>query len=794
MPAPPRPSARRRSCRRRRAGGVPCASRSNDSAASSRRSETAPSTSASEGEQDGDQRRGLQHREGCPRDGLPLQRPLERRLRGHGEHRERRLAQSRLDRCPAARLGVHPGLGRKAGARRGRVQRGLEGRAVGDHEVVRPGRRASREALRDRRHPEHERLAGDVDSEHPVRAGDRGQARRDDCRDAKAVGRLARADVGVHLVGQREAEAQAIGRVEPAHARRPGPARVVRHHLPAGTRISERDRSHRRCPGVCAALVQLRRRLEAEGDETAAAQAPRDRRREELRPRADGAAELDRRERAVRAPRMLAATPTSVPETAIGSSSLVAPGGSGSPRRRHRPGRREPLRQLGRRARREVTRATRRSAAARARRGPRRRCRSRRSPPGCSRPGGSRARPVRPDGASARPPGSAPYRTGTSCDRSSWTTASAGTAYAAWSSWPRTSVERYDLGEEREPDRDDDEADRDRRVPGPAREAERRQAERERVPGHRALQQPQAGREQPRRGHGGREPDERGQQEQHDAGAVVGKQVGRCRRRLAPARPRPSRPHRAPRRRAARASAPAPRPGARSERRRARAPPPRQAPAQGRCRGPRARNGGAARRPARRYGPATAVATAEPGDPPHERAAERHRRRLGDDEQPDLPATGAAGEKPPPRRVHIRPKPRRRQHREGEQERDGLAAEQQQPPAGDRRLVSGGAQLVQRSSDREAERLGLEHRLRVLDPVGQSVDRPRPDRAALEGHDPAVAAVRVVQPRRARPGRRPRSRARVAAAPNGGSGRSCARRPTGAASPPEPRRRRASPS
>ncbi len=78
------------------------------------------------------------------------------------------------------------------------------------------------------------------------------------------------------------------------------------------------------------------------------------------------------------------------------------------------------------------------------------------------------------------------------------------------------------LGEEREPDRDDHEADRDRRVAGSAREREDGEPERQRPARDRALEQSQRRRQQPcgrdRRG----ETDERRQQEQDDAGAVPG--------------------------------------------------------------------------------------------------------------------------------------------------------------------------------------------------------------------------------------------------------------------------------
>ena len=85
----------------------------------------------------------------------------------------------------------------------------------------------------------------------------------------------------------------------------------------------------------------------------------------------------------------------------------------------------------------------------------------------------------------------------------------------------------------------------------------------------------------------------------------------------------------------------------------------------------------------------------------------------------------------------------------GEQERNRLSTQQEQPPAGDLRRVHGRAELVHRGRQLEPEGLCLEHRAGVLDPRREVVRRPRADRAPLERNDPAVASVRVVQHRRA---------------------------------------------
>ena len=127
--------ARRRSCRRRLAGATPCASRSNSSAASSRRSLSVPSTRPSSASTIAVSAAVSEHRQRGAGDRLGAQRVLEPRARGDRERRERRLAQARLDRRAARRVGVQPELGREAGAGRDGVERALERGPVDDQEV-----------------------------------------------------------------------------------------------------------------------------------------------------------------------------------------------------------------------------------------------------------------------------------------------------------------------------------------------------------------------------------------------------------------------------------------------------------------------------------------------------------------------------------------------------------------------------------------------------------------------------------------------------------------------------------
>jgi hypothetical protein len=137
-------------------------------------------------------------------------------------------------------------------------------------------------------------------------------------------------------------------------------------------------------------------------------------------------------------------------------------------------------------------------------------------------------------------------------------------------------------------------------------------------------------------------------------------------------------------------------------------------------------------------------------DEPAERGAGEGRgQRLEEQDEPGLPAGHPGRAKPPEQRLRVRPPARCHQHREREQQRHRLAAEQEQAAARDTRRVGRREQLVRRCGQLEAEARALEGRARLLDPRREGTGRPRAHRASTQGNDPAVAAVGVVQHRRA---------------------------------------------
>ena len=345
----------------------------------------------------------LEHRHRRARNRVGAQLPLQAGPRCDVENRERRRGKSSVG-CGARP--AQPELGREARAWGRRVQRGHKGGPVGDHEVGRLERGRPRESPGDPGNAKDQALAGDVDPEQAVAPGELGHARRDDSRNAQTVGGLPRAQVGVDLVGERQPEPHAVSANQAPDPGRADPVAVVGHlHRAARCDRSgrpKRDGAGRRSPRVGAPLLQLRRRLEAEGNELAPARLRRDRSSEDDRPRVERAAEPHRHERAV---------------AGADRRDHADLGAEHADRQRQSRGRErkdgaaewlrpdvDPARELRERGRREVASPAvdpRQSLRAETKR---RRCRSRPPRPGCSRSAGSPARREAPAGATrARP-------------------------------------------------------------------------------------------------------------------------------------------------------------------------------------------------------------------------------------------------------------------------------------------------------------------------------------------------------------------------------------------------------
>ena len=98
--------------------------------------------------------------------------------------------------------------------------------------------------------------------------------------------------------------------------------------------------------------------------------------------------------------------------------------------------------------------------------------------------------------------------------------------------------------------------------------------------------------------------------------------------------------------------------------------------------------------------------------------------------------------------AEVSPQRGRGEHGEGEEERRRLAADEQQPAAGDRARPLGLAQLLDRRRHVEGERGDLQLRPRPVDAGGKLVDLPQPRPPWRERPDPGVAAVRAGESRR----------------------------------------------
>ena len=124
---------------------------------------------------------------------------------------------------------------------------------------------------------------------------------------------------------------------------------------------------------------------------------------------------------------------------------------------------------------------------------------------------------------------------------------------------------------------------------------------------------------------------------------------------------------------------------------------------------------------------------ADADQPAQQRPGDRHRGGLGHELPLNLPTAHAARAEPLTRGVDVPPQPHGDEHGKGEQQRDRLAPEQEEPPAGDAARVGRGAELVGRCPQREAERLGLQLGAHGLDPRRQIPDGPGPDEPRSSG-------------------------------------------------------------
>ena len=147
----------------------------------------------------------------------------------------------------------------------------------------------------------------------------------------------------------------------------------------------------------------------------------------------------------------------------------------------------------------------------------------------------------------------------------------------------------------------------------------------------------------------------------------------------------------------------------------------------------------------RRAGPLGDDRAAEqPDGEADRRPRQRERGRLGDGDERELPAAGAVPGEPAAGGEQIGPQRHRREQREREQERRGLAADDAEPAARGR-LVA----CASRSSSTGATRSKLDvrpgARSAPRDAGGQVVHLPQPRPAGAERRHPGVAAVDAVE-------------------------------------------------
>ena len=140
---------------------------------------------------------------------------------------------------------------------------------------------------------------------------------------------------------------------------------------------------------------------------------------------------------------------------------------------------------------------------------------------------------------------------------------------------------------------------------------------------------------------------------------------------------------------------------------------------------------------------AASAPTATPTSQPITRPGHGDDRTLGHGEEPQLPAPRPVPGEPPPGRLEIPPHAPRREDREGEEQGRSLAADEQEPPAGDGGRLLRRPELLDRSLHAVADRVAGQRCPRPLAPRDEAVDLPEPRPPRGERPHPGVAAVRV---------------------------------------------------
>ena len=290
------------------------------------------------------------------------------------------------------------------------------------------------------------------------------------------------------------------------------------------------------------------------------------------------------------------------------------------------------------------------------------------------------------------------------------------------------------LGEERQGEADDEEGRGHDRVAGAARQRERGQPKPERTPTGEPLDEAEGGPQQACDEHGGRERDQRRQEQREVAFAAAARELERDehrrgeRGRIQQAEPRPGSAYRGGGDEDRGADGcdehgePEPLPGEDA------------ADEDVTDRGAGALGGDRAHEHRERK--------------PDQRPAEREHARLGDGQQRELPPTRAVPGESAARRREVGTQRHRGKECEGEEERSRLAADDPEPPPGctARRLRF--AELLDGSDEVEAGRHRLQLGPGLCDARGEIVDLPEPRPARSERHHPGVAPEDRVERRR----------------------------------------------
>ena len=302
-------------------------------------------------------------------------------------------------------------------------------------------------------------------------------------------------------------------------------------------------------------------------------------------------------------------------------------------------------------------------------------------------------------------------------------------------------------GEESEPEADHEEGDCRRAASRVPSEGKTREPDREAPSPGRALQETERGPEHSHADDGGHEHDEPGEEQEHHSCSLTagqGLRIG-----ASPGQRENDGRQRAGGGDVEQADAGTARPGSRPERREQQESND-QGDDDGRHEPPARHDRVRQNRPGRRAcSSCQRRASGGSGGPAQERARQGDRSRLSSEDEGQLPARGAVPDQPARGSLGLTRSARGGEEDEGQQQGSRFASDQEQSAAGDAGRVARRLDLVHGTLERKEVRARTQAGACLLDARRERAHLPRVDVPGLERHDPGIRPIRVLDQRKA---------------------------------------------